>query len=187
MKLFILFLLVLAPSLLADALKFKDTDGKTYAGELAAVEPHAIAIETDSGIIRVPFEKLPPEMQKRFNYDPAKAAEYKNALAVQQAAALAVGGNGTGPRVADDAGPIHGGGPRLSEYEQAKANWIKTAGKKPVAASVAQAPDGHLYDANKITGIMPDYLKSEKAYYEWKAASAKKSAQKTGKLYSGGL
>lgn len=78
MKSFICFLLlVLTPALWAETLNFTDSDGKTYKGELSAVEPDALAIETDSGIIHVPLEKLPADLQKKFNYSPEKTAKAK--------------------------------------------------------------------------------------------------------------
>ena len=47
---------------------------------LTNVEPSGIIIETRDGLERIPFKVLPHEMQKRFGYDPAKAAAHEAAL-----------------------------------------------------------------------------------------------------------
>ena len=57
-------------------------DGKTYQ-EVAVVkvEPDAVTILHHDGGARIPLKNLPPEIQKRCNYDPAAAAAAEAARA----------------------------------------------------------------------------------------------------------
>ena len=60
-------------------------DGTRYSGAIVTrVDPDGIAIEHTKGIAKVPFADLPEEMRKRFNYDPAKAEEFRKARAPQK-------------------------------------------------------------------------------------------------------
>jgi hypothetical protein len=69
------------------------TDGKVYQEvKVVKTEPDAITILYRDGGALVPLAKLPPDLQKRFNYDPAQAkaaaearaeADAKNAKALQ--------------------------------------------------------------------------------------------------------
>lgn len=54
---------------------FKLSDGKEYKGvTVSRVDPDGIAVVTDSGIEKIYFVNLPAEIQKKYGYDPAKAA-----------------------------------------------------------------------------------------------------------------
>lgn len=66
------------------------TDGRTYtAATITKVEPDGIRIIHESGAAKIPFTKLPPDLQKKHGYDPTKAVEFKQAedaaLAAQEA------------------------------------------------------------------------------------------------------
>jgi hypothetical protein len=64
-------------------------DGQTYSNVVfGALTPYAVNIRHATGIASVPLVKLPPDLQKRFGYDPNKAAEH-HAREVAQRAALA--------------------------------------------------------------------------------------------------
>ena len=52
---------------------------------MTRVEPDGILLKTKSGISKAYFTELPKELQERFHYDPAKAAQF-NAATVQQRA-----------------------------------------------------------------------------------------------------
>jgi hypothetical protein len=52
------------------------------------VTPATVTIFFDTGVARIPLEKLPPELQKRFGYDPQKYAQWQ--AAQQKEAAEAV-------------------------------------------------------------------------------------------------
>ena len=59
-------------------------DGVTYRNaRFGRTTPADVSILHATGVATVPLEKLPPELQKRFGYDPQEAAEYR---AAQQAA-----------------------------------------------------------------------------------------------------
>jgi len=80
MKPLLSFVLLLAGFLLASssiALHGEDwttTDGKVYHGvAVVKAEPDAVTILHHDGGALVPLAKLSPDLQKRFNYDPAKA------------------------------------------------------------------------------------------------------------------
>lgn len=54
-------------------------DGKTYtAAEVTKVEPDGLVITHSSGIARIPYEKLPEDLQKTFRFDPAQAQAYRS-------------------------------------------------------------------------------------------------------------
>src|SRR2546421_3952524 len=56
---------------------FKTIDGKEYKNAtISRVEPDGIVLITKSGISKVYFTELPKDVQERFHYDAAKAAEF---------------------------------------------------------------------------------------------------------------
>jgi len=80
MKTLLSFALGLAGFLLASsttilhAEDWTTTDGKVYQGvAVVKAEPDAVTIVHHDGGALVPLSKLSPDLQKRFNYDPAKA------------------------------------------------------------------------------------------------------------------
>jgi hypothetical protein len=81
----------------------KTTDGREFKNvSVTKVEPDGITVMTNDGVEKILFPVLPPDIQKKFNYDPQKAAIYAAAakartdateqskLALQQRAANAV-------------------------------------------------------------------------------------------------
>ena len=53
-------------------------DGVTYSNvTFTTATPTTVSIIHQTGAVIIPLEKLPPELQKQFNYDPKKAAEYQ--------------------------------------------------------------------------------------------------------------
>ena len=63
---------------------FKTINGKEYKNAtVTRVEPDGILLKTKSGITKVYFVELPKEVQERFRYDPANAAQF---IAAEQAA-----------------------------------------------------------------------------------------------------
>jgi hypothetical protein len=56
---------------------FKTVNGKEYKHATAThVEPDGIVLKTKSGISKVYFTELPKEVQERFHYNPANAAQF---------------------------------------------------------------------------------------------------------------
>lgn len=57
-------------------------DGVTYENvRWGTVIPPAVSILHRTGAATIPLQKLPPELQKQFGYDPKKATDYRPALA----------------------------------------------------------------------------------------------------------
>jgi hypothetical protein len=53
-------------------------DGTTYEEvRWQRVTPSTVTIFHKTGVVSIPLEKLPPELQKRFGYDPQKALDYR--------------------------------------------------------------------------------------------------------------
>jgi hypothetical protein len=70
------FLLIVCFGSVALADGFKTIDGKEYKNvTVSRVEPDGIVLSSKSGISKVYFTELPKEVQERFHYDAAKAAE----------------------------------------------------------------------------------------------------------------
>jgi type II secretory pathway component PulJ len=66
---------------------FKTTSGKEYKdATVTHVEPDGIVVRSKSGISKIYFAELPPEVQQRFHYDPqtAAAAQANEMAATQQ-------------------------------------------------------------------------------------------------------
>jgi hypothetical protein len=65
-------------------------DGITYSNVTwRTVTPATVSIFHETGVASIPLEKLPPELQARFGYDPQKAAGYRaQELAAAQAQEL---------------------------------------------------------------------------------------------------
>jgi hypothetical protein len=62
-------------------------DGVTYSNVTwRTVTPATVSIFHQTGVASIPLEKLPPELQQRFGYDPRRAAAYQaqESAAVQQ-------------------------------------------------------------------------------------------------------
>ena len=80
-------------SLIVYAEDWKTTDGTVYKNvTVLKVEADAVTILDDDGGGLVPLSKLPPELQKKFDYDPVKAKAAAEARAKDEqanAAALA--------------------------------------------------------------------------------------------------
>jgi len=82
-----LLLVVLLP-MLAFAEDIKRADGTILQGTIVRAEPDGLVVQTNAGIVKVEFLMLAPEVQRRFNYDRAKAEEYRaRRVAAQQQAA----------------------------------------------------------------------------------------------------
>jgi hypothetical protein len=47
------------------------------AAEVTRVEPDGLVITHSSGIARIPYEKLPHDLQKTFQFDPAQAQAHR--------------------------------------------------------------------------------------------------------------
>ncbi|MDR3406437.1 MAG: hypothetical protein P4L99_28390 [Chthoniobacter sp.] len=86
MKRLPLLLAVLLP-LLACAEDFKRADGTILKGTVVRAEPDGLVLQTDAGVEKVDFVTLATELQKRFNYDPAKAEAYREQSRASRAAA----------------------------------------------------------------------------------------------------
>jgi hypothetical protein len=72
MKAFVFLLLLALFPLWAE--DWKTSDGKTYQDvKVVKVEADAVTILDSEGGARIDLSKLPVDLQKRFNYDPAKA------------------------------------------------------------------------------------------------------------------
>ncbi|MEP6670593.1 MAG: hypothetical protein ABJF10_15640 [Chthoniobacter sp.] len=87
MKCFPLLLAVLLLPLLACAEDLKRADGTIFKGTIVRNEPDGLVVQTDAGIEKVDFVMLSTELQKRFNYDSAKAEAYRQQGRASRAAA----------------------------------------------------------------------------------------------------
>jgi hypothetical protein len=57
---------------------FKTIDGKEYKNaKVSRVEPDGIVITFSGGVVKIPFTELSPEIQKKYGYDPAAAADFQ--------------------------------------------------------------------------------------------------------------
>lgn len=87
MKLLVAFTLGLAFALVARAQEIatfpilKTTDGIEYKGvTVAKVLPDSIKIIHDDGAASIPLANLPGDLQKRFNFDPSRAAAFTKSV-----------------------------------------------------------------------------------------------------------
>ncbi len=78
---------IIASALFAgEPITFKTREGREYKDvAITKVDPAGIQIMIDSGIERIPVEKLPEALQKQFNFNPNTAAQYENAARAAQA------------------------------------------------------------------------------------------------------
>lgn len=61
-------------------------DGKTYKdARVTGVEADGVHIRFRDGVVKVPFDQLPPKLQRQCGYDPAKTTELQNGIAVKLA------------------------------------------------------------------------------------------------------
>src|SRR5436309_7411757 len=61
-------------------------DGKTYKdARVTGIEADGVHISFREGVVKVPFDQLPQELQRQYGYDPAKTTELHNAIAVKLA------------------------------------------------------------------------------------------------------
>ncbi len=70
--------------------ELKTLDGKSYTQvTIRKVEPDGLSILHESGTAKVSFEKLSKEIQKQYGYDPEKAKQHSEKLALAEASAEA--------------------------------------------------------------------------------------------------
>ena len=80
---------------LALAEDFKTISGKEYKNAtVSRVEPDGLVVKTKSGIVKVYFAELPKEVQERFHYDPANAAQFNAAVQAELNRSTAAGPKG---------------------------------------------------------------------------------------------
>ena len=61
-------------------------DGKTYKdARVTGVEANGVHISFREGVVEVPFDQLPQELQRQYGYDPAKTTGLHNGIAVKLA------------------------------------------------------------------------------------------------------
>jgi hypothetical protein len=61
-------------------------DGKTYKdARVTGVEADGVHISFREGVVKVPFDRLPQELQRQYGYDPTKATELHTGIAVNLA------------------------------------------------------------------------------------------------------
>ncbi len=61
-------------------------DGKTYKdARVTDVEANGVDISFREGVVEVPFDQLPQELQRQYGYDPAKTTGLHNGIAVKLA------------------------------------------------------------------------------------------------------
>jgi thiol-disulfide isomerase/thioredoxin len=90
MKVLPFFILCFTTAALAD--DFKTVQGKEYKNAtVSRVEPDGIVLKSKSGISKVYFAELPPDVQKRFHYNAAIASAYSAQQTVNQATTAAAG------------------------------------------------------------------------------------------------
>jgi thioredoxin 1 len=83
----ILIFLISSVAAIALAGDFRTIDGREYKNvTVSRVEPDGIVLKSKSGISKVYFIELSPEVQKRFHYDAGNAAAYSADQAASQAA-----------------------------------------------------------------------------------------------------
>jgi hypothetical protein len=64
---------------------FKTINGKEYKNAtVTRAEPDGITIKFSGGLVKIPFTELPEEVQERFHYDPANAAQFNAAVQAEQ-------------------------------------------------------------------------------------------------------
>jgi hypothetical protein len=76
MKALTILVLCFASVALAD--DFKTIEGKEYKNaKLSRVEPDGIVITFSGGIVKIPFAEMSPDIQKKYGYDSAAAADFQ--------------------------------------------------------------------------------------------------------------
>src|SRR5437867_9079287 len=71
------FILIVCFASVALADDFKTINGKEYKNaKVSRVELDGIVITFSGGIVKIPFNELSPEIQKKYGYDPQAAATY---------------------------------------------------------------------------------------------------------------
>ena len=73
----------------AQAETFTNTDGEQINGVVKRVEPDGLVLMTDSGISKVKFKSLPPEIAQQYGYDPKLAENFQKQQFEYQKAASA--------------------------------------------------------------------------------------------------
>ena len=81
-----IFVVIAMSASIALADDFKTTSGKEYKdASVTHVEPDGIVVRGKSGISKIYFAELPPDVQQRFHYDPKTAAAAQaNEMAANQ-------------------------------------------------------------------------------------------------------
>jgi hypothetical protein len=122
-------------------------DGVTYEDvRWDTVTPATVSIFHKTGIASIPLEKLPPELQQQFGYDPKKANEYRTVEAARSAAAA----KQAGARAEEEKRR------RAREKEQAELEAQKDAEMRRKATEQGPiAPAQPVYSSADILGAKP--------------------------------
>jgi hypothetical protein len=100
-------------------------DGITYSNvTFGSVTPSSVSIRHSTGIAAVPLDKLPPDLQQRFGYDPEKASAFRRAEAEELRKIQLLENQKANARAAANA---------TAAAEQERAKWIElvTNGEQP--------------------------------------------------------
>jgi hypothetical protein len=156
--------LALTAPAFADPVTVHTVTGETLKGELIRLEPDGIALETDSGISKIPFANLTPEDRAKFGFDPKAAAAYREAVAnAQYARSRALNTAGDGQAPAEALAPDAETDARLQKQAHEKAvadfkkwqagaranNWATTKTEMPSVPKMEAEIKAKLVDAWK--------------------------------------
>jgi hypothetical protein len=82
--------------------------GQIIKGDISRVEADGLVVMTDDGIVKVVFDSLPPELQKKYGYDPAAAAQFQARQAAAAQARAMQAAAAQGQQVARESTPSDG-------------------------------------------------------------------------------
>jgi ribosomal protein S1 len=130
---------------------FTTTDGKKFEGvTVTRIEADGIVVTTDSAIAKLFFAKLPEDVQKKYGYDPAKAAQFQQQMQIDAAARRAKGAAAMQAEAAMQAQQIAGVNARRAEAAKAAAKRAEMRGPNSgrIAGKILnKVPGGYIIDA----------------------------------------
>ncbi len=152
---------------------FTTTTGKAYKGAtVSRVEADGIIITTEDGIVKLRFADLPPDVAKRFGYDPQKAAAFaaENARA---AAANNVAASAAARRDAEQRKTAAAVGDMKKTGRRAELKIVQVLANGILATGVIDNPDGSGFAYKTpffvacATGGLTDGQRVEQMLYEF--------------------
>jgi hypothetical protein len=149
---------------------------------ITRVEPDGISVTHTKGVAKIPFTDLPEAFQKKYNYDPAKAAAYTRAMNEKLAEAQAIQQAEEKKRLDEEAAVA-----ARQAAQRAAAAPATGVVPVPTGGQVPIPPPQGLIAAEAIQGMAKRMDETEEQFQARKSAAIDEAVRKNREALKGGV